>query len=209
MILNKMIRKKRVKNYDIFLGIFLVLFFILIQFNYAAESEKPPLPTGELPLLITTAGQSPGAMIVSTLCSRNKIDNDFRDLVKAEDLTLKSYKTLIITMGTSGKGMGAAGIDINYEFNRIEELIKEARKQNILIIGMHIEGEARRTGHCEESIDLVAPRVDYLIVRSDGNKDGRFDLISKEKNIPMTIIEETLELNDLLKEMFLKTNQDK
>jgi hypothetical protein len=112
-------------------------------------------------------------------------------------------------MGTSLKGMGEAGTDIDLELDRIKKLIEEARKQNILIIGMHIEGEARRTGHCEKSIDLVAPRVDFLIVRSDGNKDGRFDLISKEKNIPMTIIEETLELNDLLKEMFLKTNQDK
>jgi hypothetical protein len=204
-----MIRTKRVKNYDIFLGVLLVFFFILTQVSYANETEQPPLPTCELPLLITTAGQSPGAVIVSVLCSRNKIDNDFRGLVKAEDLILKSYKTLIITMGTSLKGMGEAGTDIDLELDRIKKLIEEARKQNILIIGMHIEGEARRTGHCEKSIDLVAPRVDYLIVRSDGNKDGRFDLISKEKNIPMTIIEETLELNDLLKEMFLKTNQDK
>jgi hypothetical protein len=51
-----MIRTKRVKNYDIFLGILLVFFFILIQLNYATESEKPSLPTCELPLLITTAG---------------------------------------------------------------------------------------------------------------------------------------------------------
>ena len=208
MILNRTIRRKRVKNYGIFIGALLVLFFILIQVNYANESEKPPLPTCELPLLITTAGQSPGAVTVSVLCKRNKIDSDFLNLVKAEDLTSKSYKTLIITMGTSGKGMGAAGIDINDELDRIEKLIEEARKQNMLIIGMHIEGEARRTGHCEKSIDLVAPRVDYLIIRSDGNKDGRFDLIAKESNIPMTIIEGTIELNDLLKGIFLKTAQE-
>ena len=208
MSLNKMIRTKRVKNHGIFIGVLLVLFFILIQANYANESEKPPLPTGELPLIITTAGQSPGAVVVSVLCKRNKIDNDCEKLAKAEVLTLKSYKTLIITMGTSGKGMGAAGIDINDELDRIEKLIEEARKQNMLIIGMHLEGEARRTGHCEKSIDLVAPRVDYLIIRSDGNKDGRFDLIAKESNIPMTIIEGTIELNDLLKGIFLKTAQE-
>ena len=208
MILNRTIRRKRVKNYGIFIGALLVLFFILIQVNYANESEKPPLPTCELPLLITTAGQSPGAVTVSVLCKRNKIDSDFLNLVKAEDLTSKSYKTLIITMGTSGKGMGAAGIDINDELDRIEKLIEEARKQNMFIIGMHIEGEARRTGACEKSIDLVAPRVDFLIVRSDGNKDGRFDLIAKEKNIPMIIIEGIIELNDLLKGIFLKTAQE-
>jgi len=208
MILNKMIRTKRLKNYDIFLGIFLVFFFILTQVSYANETKQPPLPTCELPLLITTAGQSPGAVIVSVLCKRNKIDSDFQALVKAEDLTSKSYKTLIITMGTSLKGMGTAGTNIFEELDRIENLIEEARKQNMFIIGMHIEGEARRTGHCEKSIDLVAPRVDYLIVRSDGNKDGRFDLISKEKNIPMIIFDESLELNDLLKGIFLKTAQE-
>jgi len=208
MILNRMIRIKRVKNYGIFIGILLVLFFILNQVSYANETEQPSLPTAELPLLITTAGQSPGAVTISVLCKRNKIDSDFLNLVKAEDLTSKSYKTLIITMGTSGKGMGAAGIDINDELDRIDKLIEEARKQNMLIIGMHIEGEARRTGNCEKSIDLVAPGVDFLIVRSDGNKDGRFDLIAKEKHIPMIIIEGIIELNDLLKGMFLKTAQE-
>ena len=206
MILNRMIRTKRGKNYDIFIGVLLVFFFILIQINYANESEQPSLPTAELPLLITTAGQSPGALTVSVLCKRNKIDSNYEKLVKAEDLTSKSYKTLVISMGTSLKGMGAAGTNIIDELDRIEKLIEEARKQNMLIIGVHIEGEARRTGHCEKSIDLVAPRVDFLIVRSDGNKDGRFDLIAKEKNIPMIIIEEIIELNDLLKGMFGKSD---
>jgi len=208
MILNKVISIKRVKYFGIFLGALLVLFFILNQVNYANKIEQPSLPAGELPLLITTAGQSPGAVTISVLCKRNKIDSDFLNLAKAEDLTSKSYKTLIITMGTSGKGMGAAGIDINDELDRIKKLIEEARKQNMLIIGMHIEGEARRTGNCEKSIDLVAPGVDFLIVRSDGNKDGRFDLIAKEKHIPMIIIEGIIELNDLLKGMFLKTAQE-
>lgn len=206
MILNWLIRIKRAKYFNIFLLVMLAFLFISIQVSYANETEQPSLPTAEVPLLITTAGQSPGGTIVNVLCTRNKIDNDLRPLAKAEDLTLKSYKTLIITMGTSLKGMGAAGISIVDELNRIEKLIEEARKQKMLIIGVHIEGEARRTGDCEKSIDLVAPRVDYLIVRSDGNKDGRFDLIAKEKNIPMTIIKETLELSDLLKGMFGKSD---
>jgi hypothetical protein len=203
-----MIMAKRVKNNGIVLGILLVFFFILIQLNYATESEKPPLPTCELPLIITTAGQSPGAMTVSILCKRNKIDHDYLNLAKVKDLTSKNYKTLIITMGTSHKGLGTAGIEINYELDRIEKIIEEAKKQSIFIIGMHIEGEARRGGLCEKTIDLVAPLVDYLIVRSDGNKDGRFDLIAEEKNIPITIIEGTIELNDLLKEIFINSSNN-
>ena len=96
------------------------------------------------------------------------------------DLKTKEYKTLIVTMGTSGKGMGAAGIEIDDELARVENLITEARNQGILVLGFHIEGEARRSGACENSINLVAPLVDYLIVRSDGNLDGRFDEIAKK-----------------------------
>ena len=207
MILNWAIRRKRTKYFNIFLGVMLAFLFISIQVSYANETEQPSLPTADLPLFITSAGQSPGGMIVSILCKRNKIECEFHPLAKAENL--KGFKTLIIALGSSLKGMGMAGISIVDELNRVEKLIEEARKQNMLIIGAHIEGEARRGGYCEEIIDLVAPRVDYLIVRSDGNKDGRFDLIAKEKNIPLIIIKETIKLNNLLKEMFIKTNQDK
>lgn len=33
----------------------------------------------------------------------------------AKDLAGKGYKTLVVTAGTSGKGMGAAGTDIDKE----------------------------------------------------------------------------------------------
>ena len=72
----------------------------------------------------------------------------------------------------------------------------------MLVLGFHIEGEARRSGACENSINLVAPLVDYLIVRSDGNLDGRFDEIAKKNEIPLRIFDESIELNEILKEIF-------
>ena len=200
-----MLSISKFRNLGLSLVLGIAFFFVLSQISHATETEQAPLPTTELPLLITSAGQSPGGTIVSILCKRNKIACEFRALAKAENL--KGFKTLIIAIGSSMKGLGAAGISIEDELERIEGLIEEATEQKMLIIGVHIEGEARRGGHCEECIDSVAPRVDYLIVRSDGNEDGRFDRISTEKEIPMTIIEETLEFNDLLKEMFGKTDQ--
>jgi hypothetical protein len=207
MIFSKMVMKGKVKNYIRFLGSLITIIFVIALISYAGESNKESIPTGELPLLITTAGQSPGGMTVSVICKRNSVDHDYLNLATVEDLTANHYNTLIITMGTSGKGMGAAGIDIDDELDRIEKIIEEAKRQNIFIIGMHIEVEARRGGHCEKTIDLVAPLVDYLIVRSDGNQDGRFDRIAEEKNIPTTIIDGTIELNDLLKKIFLNSNK--
>lgn len=183
-------------------ALLLISMFLMMQTSVAIGQEVPPLPKGELPIIITTAGQSPGAMTISVICRRNKIDNDIVNFATEEDLINKEYKTLIVTMGTSGKGMGAAGVDINDELTRIAKLIDEARKQNMLILGFHVEGEARRTGYCEDSISLVGPRVDYLIVRSDGNKDGRFNEIAEKNNIPLRIFDETIELIEILKEIF-------
>lgn len=186
--------------------IFTTLFFVILALfalSNTVGADETPLPKGELPVIVTTAGQSPGAVSISVICRRNKIDNDYLNLARVEDLKAKEYKTLIVTMGTSGKGMGAAGIEINDELARVESVIEEARNQGMLILGFHIEGEARRSGACEQSIDLVGPRVDYLIVRSDGNLDGRFDEISKKNDIPLKVFEESIELNEILKEIFL------
>ena len=198
MFINHILSKKM----KIFSTLIFVILALLIFGATIGANEEIPLPKGELPLIITTAGQSPGAVSISVICRRNKIDNDYLNLAIVEDLKTKEYKTLIVTMGTSGKGMGAAGIELDDELARIENLIAEARNQNMLVLGFHIEGEARRSGACENSIDLVGPRVDYLIVRSDGNLDGRFDEISKKNEIPLRIFDESIELNEILKEIF-------
>jgi hypothetical protein len=51
-------------------------------------------------------------------------------------------------------------------------------------------------------IDAVAPSADYLIVTGDGNKDGRFDTIAKDKEIPLTQVEYALDLVDIFKQVF-------
>ena len=73
------------------------------------------------------------------------------------DLNAKSpagapIKSLIIVTGASLKGMGAAGVSINDELARIKNLIAVAKKQNIMVIGAHVEGRSvhddiQRQGH--------------------------------------------------------------
>lgn len=202
MFINYILNKKR-KGFTYISATLIFVILALLTFGITVGAdEEIPLPKGELPLIITTAGQSPGAVSISVICRRNKIANDYLNLATVEDLKTKEYKTLIVTMGTSGKGMGAAGIEIDDELARVENLIAEARNQGMLVLGFHIEGEARRSGACENSINLVAPLVDYLIVRSDGNLDGRFDEIAKKNEIPLRIFDESIELNEILKEIF-------
>jgi hypothetical protein len=167
-----------------------------------AAAELPELPKCEEPVLITPAGQGPGGAIISVLCKRCKID--CREYPKAETGHLADAKTLVVVLGSSLKGLGAAGISIDQELARVKSLVNAAKERGVFVLGIHTEGEARRGGNCERVINEVIPLLDYLLLRSDGNKDGRFDLITEEHKVPMVVVDETAEIGDLLKEIFRK-----
>lgn len=200
-----MIAKKMFINSCLSMFLIMTCFLGPAAMSHAADK---PLPTAQLPVIITTCGQSPGALLVKVLCDKNKIPAEQNELLKADVLAAKAkegkpYKTLIITMGTSLKGMGAAGIDIDLEIKRINALIDEAKKQKLMIIGAHVEGKARRADETDTaSINAVAPHASVLIVRNDGNEDGLFTKIAEKQGIPLVGIKETLDLGDVLKKLF-------
>ncbi len=118
---------------------------------------------------------------------------------------------MILVMGASLKGMGAAGISMDDELDRAAHFIEAARSQGITVIGAHIEGMKRRSQGAdpgdntdELSIDAIAPKSDFLIIRKDGNEDGRFSAIAAEKSIPLVEVEKNMELFEVLKQVFSK-----
>jgi hypothetical protein len=200
------LRTKFLKNIIVFLILMIALSFGLSGISYAIE--QPSIPKVELPLIVTTCGQSPGALMVWVLCKQIKLPCDRADLLKVEDLKAKAeegnpYKTLIITTGTSMKGMGAAGVDIDFEVARIKAIIEEAKKEGILIIGAHIEGMARRVDATDAaSIATVIPQSNLLLVREDSNEDGYFTKAAEELGIPIITFKETLDLTGVFKKLF-------
>jgi len=198
----------------------LLLAFILIMCtSYSLTSNQSEIPKIELPILITSCGQSPGATMLKVIFMKLKLEfepkaYEVNELATAEDLKAKKeagtpYKSMIIVMGASLKGMGAAGISIDDELDRTAKLIEEAHNQGISIIGAHIEGMKRRAQGAsvgdntdELSIDAVAPNSDLLIINKEGNTDNRFTVIANEKNIPMIEVEKTIELIEEFKKIF-------
>jgi hypothetical protein len=186
---------------------------VLVPLSLAAQA---PEAKAEFPVLITSCGQSNGPTTIKVVLQRLKMPYDFDPLATPETLQAKAkagtpYKTLIITMGASLKGMGAAGIQIEDELARAAALIAEARKQGVKIIGAHIEGMKRRSQGAaagdttdEQTIDAVAPNSAMLLVYKEGNADGRFTVISQAKKIPLVEFERTVDLIPALEKLFAK-----
>jgi hypothetical protein len=177
----------------------------------AAQAQPAAAPKGQAPVLVTSCGQSPGPLKITVFLKRLGIDFDYKSDATVKDLAAKPYKTLIIVTGASLKGMGAAGVSLKDELTRSAALIDAARKGKILVVGSHIEGMARRSQGAEagdtsdeQSIDAVCPRAQILLVRKDGDEDGRFTTIAKKQNIPMISFEKNLDLEGVLKAFFAK-----
>lgn len=197
----------------------IALFFLVLSMGGTLPAGQYDPPKAELPVIVTSCGQSPGATMLKVIFMRMKLEHPPKayeinmlatsnDLKSAKDAGTP-YKSLIIVMGASLKGMGAAGISMDDEISRTEALITEARDQGIKIIGAHIEGIKRRAQGAsigdntdEQSIDTVAPNSQILIVRKDGNEDGRFTIIAEEKNTPLIIVEKNLDLLQELQKIF-------
>ena len=203
------------------LFILLLAFSLFIFTSYSISDSQPEIPATKLPVLITSCGQSPGPIMLKVVFMKLKLEAQPKayeviELATAEDLKVMKeagtpFKSIIIVMGASLKGMGAAGISIDDELSRTSKLIEEARRQGITIIGAHIEGMKRRAQGAavgdntdELSIDAVAPKSDLLVIIKEGNADGRFTIIANEKNIPMIEAEKTLDLLSEFKKLFTR-----
>jgi hypothetical protein len=92
-------------------------------------------------IALTSAGQSPDAMMVRVVLKKLGVEADSDPLMKPEGLT---QKILIVVIGGSSKGLGAAGIDKDQEIARLAALLKAAAGKNVKILAMHVGGEGRR-----------------------------------------------------------------
>jgi len=193
--------------------IFTTVVFSLL-FTFALPAAAPQ--KAGLPVLLTSCGQSPGPTRIDIFLKKLTKDYAFNMQATAADLAAKAksgtpFKSIIIVTGASLKGMGAAGVSITDEIARVKALIAEAKKQNIKIIGAHIEGMSRRAQGAaagdnsdEMSIDAVCPFSSLLLIKKEGDEDGRFTTISKDKNIPIVTFDKNMELETVLKDLFIK-----
>jgi hypothetical protein len=195
------------KRYPWFLFVAVAVLFAMVP-AHAAVSGAAPVK-GKLPLLITNAGQGPGAKMSRLLLQRTGVvtDFDYNAEPKPTDLKTKPYKTLMVVLGSTAKGLGASGITVDQEIDRLNAMIAEAKALKIQIVAVLLEGKSRRGkpgGADERCIDAIAPFANYLVIKKDGNEDGRFDVISKKSGAPLTFIDDAMDFGDVVKAMYGK-----
>ena len=180
------------------LGVALVLVFGHL-FNGSAQEMKF---SAKEPALLTTAGQSADLNMAKVLFDRNKVALKAVPLAGPDDL--KDAGSLIIVIGGSTKGLGAAGINVDKETARVEQLMVKAAAQKIPIIGMHIGGKARRGELSDKFVELVAPKSSYLLVVKEGDSDGYFSKVMADKKIAGRIVDKLGDLQEPIKTIYGK-----
>lgn len=186
-----------------------------------------------LPVIFISAGQSGGITVTDALCQRAGVPYDTADAptgaqlasgtglpgYKADPKVLPvqvwansnvpngtPYKTAVFVMGASLKGMGASGLTVETEVKRLKDNIDWAKKNNVLIIGMHVEGKSLRgkPGSDNEAIiDAVLPSCQMVIATAGSDYDNRFSDFAAANKIPCEIVKSTTAIVPVFQEIFL------
>lgn len=178
----------------------LALSFLISLVCFATKNKGDDLPQFELPNLITSVGQSADVQMASVLAKRAGLDSVLKKTATLQDL--EGVKTLTLVLGASLKGLGAAGIDVDQEKERVRTLIAEAKKRDIPLLYLHLGGEARRGQLTDQLITEFLPFSQMVIIVKSGNFDGFFSKICDEKNIPLVEVEKTVDALTPLKKAF-------
>lgn len=179
----------------------LVVALIMALLTTAAFAEAPTadIPEFEGPYIVTTCGQSPGAVMISMTAKQAGLESSYVNQATVEDLHPEINKTLIVTTGTSMKGMGAAGTDVDKEIERCLLVIDAAKKAGMTVIGAHVEGMARRTDSSDEaSINAVMELADIILVIDDSDSDGFFTKYAQEHELPIIKVKDALAIGSVL-----------
>lgn len=183
------------------LSVIIMFGMILTLFHgVKAQNSAKSQFTAKDPVLITSAGQSADILMVKILAKKTALNFTLNKTATPENLA--GIKSVMIVCGGSTKGLGAAKIDKKQEYERVEKLIKAAQKKNIAIIAVHVGGKSRRGALSDYFNKLVAENASHIIVVKNGNQDGFFTNIAKEKNITVDVSEKIIGIQSILKSIY-------
>lgn len=193
-----MIKKHRIAALIFTLSIFAALTPLAAD----AQSAVPAAMLGSFPTpgYITSAGQTSDAAIVKVLAN-TRLKLGFSYDIAAKPQAIAGAKTLVLVLGASNKGLGAAGLSLDQELARVRAVIAEAQKNGTKIISMHTGGSARRGEASNQIIQLCVPASSIVIVVEGGNSDGFFTDLCGKAGVPLVQAPSIAEAGNVLKSL--------
>ncbi len=168
----------------------------------SAQGFKLKAPIATKPAFLTSVGQSADVEMVKVLMDRAGIPYQADVKAQAAALAPSGAKTLVLAIGGSTQGLGAAGISADAEIERAKAVIAEAKKLGMKIIGLHVGGEARRGELSDKFVLAAVPLCDYVIVVAEGNKDGLFTKLCAKATLDT--VDKLSKAGDPLAKAFIK-----
>ena len=111
---------------------------------------------------------------------------------------------VLLTLGSSSKGLGAAGVDEAFEKDRAAAFAQAAAEGKFTLILFHVGGTARRGTSSDPIIEAAFPGAAACFLVSAGNEDGFFTTLSTENNVSLYEVAKAAELSDYTKQLFGK-----
>jgi hypothetical protein len=120
----------------------------------------------------------------------------------AQPADLAGMKSLVLVVGASTKGLGAAGLDMDKEIERTKALLQAARAAGVQVLVMHTGGESRRGKTSNDLINIAVPAADYVVVVAAGNQDKLFNTLAAKRNISVVEVDKVAAAGEAVKTVF-------
>lgn len=158
-----------------------------------------PKPFAE-PILLTSCGQSADALMMKTLLVKDSLAFTFSPTATPAELL--GQGSVLVVVGGSSKGLGAAKISAEDESARALTLLDAAHEAGIPVLVVHLGGLTRRGALSDGFNRLGAENAQQIMVVKGGNDDDLFTRIAEEKKIPIQTAETALQVSPLLRALY-------
>ena len=180
-----------------------------LEFDQQTSEENRVVTIGTIdkslysqPVFVTSFGQSTDAAMLDTVMKRIGVEYVYNATANAE--AVRGYKTVIIAVGASTKGLGAAGISEAEETERAKAIMQAIAETGAQVICCHIGGSARRGALSDLFADMVMEKASYIVLKEDANFDYKFTKYAEEHNLPISLIYATKDTMTVFADVFGK-----
>lgn len=165
---------------------------ILATYSLSALKDKT--------VLITSAGQSTDTYILQDIANELRLHNLF--MPQATSVDGENTHSLIIVAGYSKVGLNLHNKTFLEEEQRVASLIEEAQVSKVPIITIYLGGKERRSSETDYLIQSLIPKSNYVITTYSGDHDKLLSTLAKEYNVPISIMNKTLDMTEPLASVF-------